>query len=48
MEKTRSGLQTLGQMLFAQYTELINPKLSFGLPPNLTADQPVNPSLRSL
>ena len=40
MEKTRSGLQTLGQMLFAQCTELINPKLNFGLPPNLTADQP--------
>ena len=40
MEKTRSGLQSLGQMLFAQCTELINPKLNFGLPANLTADQP--------
>jgi phenylalanine ammonia-lyase len=40
MEKTRSGLQTLGQMVFAQCTELINPRLNFGLPPNLTADQP--------
>ena len=40
MEKTRSGLQSLGQMLFAQCTELINPRLSFGLPPNLTADEP--------
>ena len=40
MEKTRSGLQSLGQMLFAQCTELINPRLNFGLPPNLTADEP--------
>lgn len=40
MEKTRSGLQALGQMLFAQCTELINPKMNSGLPPNLAADQP--------
>ena len=40
MEKTRSGLQSLGQMMFAQCTELINPRLNFGLPPNLTADEP--------
>ncbi|MDI1488741.1 MAG: hypothetical protein OHK93_008017 [Ramalina farinacea] len=40
MEKTRSGLQTLGQMLFAQCTELLNPRMNFGLPPNLTADEP--------
>ena len=40
MEKTRSGLQSLGQMLFAQCTELINPRLNFGLPPNLSADEP--------
>ncbi|CAD6580181.1 MAG: hypothetical protein ASARMPRED_009378 [Alectoria sarmentosa] len=40
MEKTRSGLQSIGQMLFAQCTELINPRLNFGLPPNLTADEP--------
>ena len=40
MEKTRLGLQALGQMLFAQCTELVNPRLNFGLPPNLTADQP--------
>ncbi len=40
VEKTRLGLQTLVQMLFAQCTELINPKLNFGLPPNLTGDQP--------
>ena len=40
MEKTRSGLQSLGQMMFAQCTELINPRLNFGLPPNLVADEP--------
>ena len=40
MEKTRLGLQSLGQMIFAQCTELINPKMSFGLPPNLTGEEP--------
>lgn len=40
MEKTRLGLQSIGQMLFAQCTELINPHLNNGLPPNLVADEP--------
>jgi phenylalanine ammonia-lyase len=40
MEKTRLALQTIGQMLFAQCTEIINPRLNNGLPPNLTADDP--------
>ena len=40
MEKTRLGLQTIGQMLFAQCTELVNPRLNYGLPPNLTVDEP--------
>ncbi|KAG7007616.1 phenylalanine aminomutase (L-beta-phenylalanine forming) [Physcia stellaris] len=40
MEKTRSCLQIIGRMLFAQCTELINPALNNGLPPNLTADEP--------
>lgn len=40
MEKTRLALQTIGQMLFAQCTEMINPRLNNGLPPNLTADDP--------
>ncbi|KAF4638022.1 hypothetical protein G7Y89_g45 [Cudoniella acicularis] len=40
MEKMRLGLQSIGQMLFAQCTELMNPKLNNGLPPNLVADQP--------
>ncbi|KAI9839837.1 MAG: hypothetical protein M1819_000027 [Sarea resinae] len=40
MEKTRTSLQIIGRMLFAQCTELINPALNNGLPPNLTADEP--------
>ena len=40
MEKTRLALQTIGQMLFAQCTELMDPKLNYGLPPNLAADAP--------
>lgn len=40
MEKTRLSLQMLGKMLFAQCSELINPMLNNGLPPNLAADEP--------
>lgn len=40
MEKARSSIQAIGRMLFAQCTELINPALNNGLPPNLTADEP--------
>lgn len=40
MEKARSALQCIGRMLFAQCTELVNPALNNGLPPNLTADEP--------
>lgn len=40
MEKTRSCLQVFGRMLFSQCTELINPAMSNGLPPNLAADDP--------
>lgn len=40
MEKTRTSLQMIGKMLFAQSSELINPMLSNGLPPNLAADEP--------
>lgn len=40
MEKARSGLQMVGKMLFAQSSELINPMLNNGLPPNLVADEP--------
>ena len=40
MDKMRCGLQTIGQMLYAQCTEIINPKTNNGLPPNLVADEP--------
>ncbi|RYP61553.1 hypothetical protein DL769_007653 [Monosporascus sp. CRB-8-3] len=40
VEKLRSGLQSLGRMLFSQCTELINPSSNRGLPPNLVADDP--------
>ncbi|MCJ1249796.1 hypothetical protein MMC30_007022 [Trapelia coarctata] len=40
MEKTRLGLQTIGQMLYVQCTELINPRTNRGLPPNLVVDEP--------
>ena len=40
VEKTRLGLQSIGQMLFAQCTEIIDPRMNNGLPPNLTADEP--------
>lgn len=40
MEKVRLALQTIGQMLFAQCTEIINPRLNYGLPPSLAVDEP--------
>lgn len=40
MEKARLSLQMIGKMLFAQSSELINPMLNNGLPPNLAADEP--------
>ncbi|KAH8589792.1 L-Aspartase-like protein [Bisporella sp. PMI_857] len=40
VEKLRSGLQSLGRMLFSQCTEIINPATNRGLPPNLVADDP--------
>lgn len=40
MEKVRQGCQSLGQMLFAQCTELINPASNKGLAPNLVVDEP--------
>ena len=40
MEKTRRSLQMFGRMLFSQCTELINPAMNSGLPPNLAADEP--------
>jgi len=40
MEKTRQSLETIGRMLFAQCTEMINPATNRGLPPNLVAGEP--------
>ncbi|KAL8817076.1 MAG: hypothetical protein Q9223_004022 [Gallowayella weberi] len=40
MEKVRQAVQSIGRMLFAQCTELINPSTNRGLPPNLTAEDP--------
>ena len=40
MEKTRCCLQMFGRMLFSQCTELVNPAMNNGLPPNLAADDP--------
>jgi phenylalanine ammonia-lyase len=40
MDKLRLGVQSLGKMLFAQCTELINPATNRGLPPNLVVDEP--------
>ena len=40
MEKTRCCLQMFGRMLFSQCTEIINPAMNNGLPPNLAADDP--------
>ncbi|KAJ5631129.1 L-Aspartase-like protein [Penicillium longicatenatum] len=40
MEKTLSAMQMIGRMIFSQCSELINPALSNGLPPNLSMDDP--------
>lgn len=39
-EKTRDACSIIGRMLFAQSTELVNDKLSNGLPPNLSPGEP--------
>ncbi|KAK3317230.1 L-Aspartase-like protein [Cercophora scortea] len=40
MEKTMTAVQSLGRLLFAQSSELINNMTNRGLPPNLSADEP--------
>jgi phenylalanine ammonia-lyase len=40
MEHTRLGLHHLGKLLFAQFTELLNPNMNRGLPPSLAATDP--------
>lgn len=40
MEKSRLSLNIIGRLLFSLTSELINPTLNRGLPPNLAADDP--------
>ncbi|KAG8955669.1 hypothetical protein FRC04_007660 [Tulasnella sp. 424] len=40
MEKTRLSLHHLGKLLFSQSTELLNPTMNRGLPPNLAGTDP--------
>ncbi|KAI1792258.1 phenylalanine ammonia-lyase [Ganoderma leucocontextum] len=40
MEKTRLSLHHVGKLLFAQFTELLNPTMNRGLPPSLAATDP--------
>ncbi|EPQ55063.1 phenylalanine ammonium lyase [Gloeophyllum trabeum ATCC 11539] len=40
MEKTRLALHHIGKILFAQSTELMNPTMNRGLPPNLASTDP--------
>jgi len=40
MEKTRLALHHIGKLLFSQATELMNPTMNRGLPPNLAASDP--------
>ena len=40
MEKSRLCLQMFGKLLFSQTSEMIDPHLNNGLPPNLAADNP--------
>jgi phenylalanine ammonia-lyase len=40
VEELRQGLLSIGRMLLAQCTEMINPATSWGLPPNLCSDDP--------
>ncbi|KAG8846048.1 hypothetical protein FRB96_002089 [Tulasnella sp. 330] len=40
MEKTRLSLHHFGKLLFSQSTELLNPMMNRGLPPNLAATDP--------
>lgn len=40
MEKIRQGCQSMGQIIYAQCTEIINPTTSKGLAPYLVVDEP--------
>lgn len=45
VEKVRQSCQSLGQILFAQCTDLMNPATSKGLAPNLIVDEPSQSSM---
>lgn len=45
MEKVRQICQSIGQMLFAQCAELVNPATNKGLSPNLVVDEPSQSAL---
>lgn len=40
MEKIRQNVEAIGRILFAQCTEIVNPALNKGLPPNLVSCEP--------
>jgi phenylalanine ammonia-lyase len=40
MEKMRQNLESIGRILFAQTTEMVNPATNKGLPPNLVSCEP--------
>ncbi|KAF8584457.1 phenylalanine ammonia-lyase [Ramaria rubella] len=40
MDKVRHAMQGVGKMLFAQHTEILNPLLNRGLPPDCAAGEP--------
>lgn len=40
MEKMRQNLESVGRLLFAQTTEIVNPAMNKGLPPNLVSCEP--------
>ncbi|PVH82587.1 putative phenylalanine ammonia-lyase [Cadophora sp. DSE1049] len=39
-EKTRTALEKIGKMIFAQSSELLDSRLALNLPPNLAVDEP--------
>ncbi|KAF8500055.1 L-Aspartase-like protein [Gautieria morchelliformis] len=40
MDKVRHALQGIGKLLFAQHTEIVNPLMNRGLPPDCAAGEP--------